>query len=173
MERDTRRSIATAICTRHSRQIRECMCRHGHVLSTKPTSHMSNPVSSHYRARNIRDFLVKADCHATQRNKEGRLSLVHTSPSPSSIIRLRYHGDPLEPSQLEDQSQPLPSPSPRSDGHLKNISRRRRRRREGLHQALRLRRGLSVTDVQYFTEKYKSGLNHWFLPVHRVCCVWK
>ena len=40
----------------------------------------------------------------------------------------------------------------RSDGHGKETHGK------GLRQALRLRRGLSVTDVQHFTEKYKSGI---------------
>ena len=56
---------------------------------------------------------------------------------------------------LEDQSQPLPSQSP-LDGvtDTSKIFHAAGDDREALQQA-----GLSVTDVQHFTEKYKPGFS--------------
>ena len=60
---------------------------------------------------------------------------------------------------LEDQSQPLRSPLC-VDGvtDTYKIFHADGDDGEALHQALRRRRGLSVTDVRHFTQEYKLGL---------------
>ena len=57
---------------------------------------------------------------------------------------------------LEDQSQPLPSLSPFDGVTLKYL---KIFNAAGDREALRRRRGLSVTDVQHFMEEYKPGFN--------------
>ena len=60
---------------------------------------------------------------------------------------------------LEDQSQPFPSPSPNGVTDTQKTFNAAGDDAEGLCQALRRRKELSVTDVQHFTEKYKSGFS--------------
>ena len=78
---------------------------------------------------------------------------------------------------LEDQSQPLSSPlsvdgvtdtqifhAAGDDGEAL---------RQALRQALRRRRGLSVTDVEHFTQEYKLGLTPTAVPSLPSLCVFQ
>lgn len=65
----------TTTYTKHSQRIKNAILKHWHILGSDPicrTLFSEPPLFSHYRARNVRDFLVRADCPPTT-GKEGRL----------------------------------------------------------------------------------------------------
>ncbi|KAL2101113.1 hypothetical protein ACEWY4_002874 [Coilia grayii] len=75
-KRDKKFSVAcTTTYTAHSHQIKDCIRKHWHILGSDPTCSTlfaEPPLFSHYRAKNVRDFLVRADCHK-KTNRDGRL----------------------------------------------------------------------------------------------------